>query len=86
VMGQAQEGPQPDGPLAQGFSGPGAGYGNQDQQPRGGTDLAPAAPNDADQPGYENPAAYEGDPQRRAAAFRATVQANLQRMRQGVPA
>lgn len=76
VMGQAQEPEQPDGPLAQGFSGPGSGYGNQN--------LAPRAENAADGPGYENPGAYDGDPQRyKAAAFRQAVQANLQRTREG---
>jgi hypothetical protein len=79
VMGKAQEPEQPDGPLPQGFSGPGSGYGNQQLAPRGDQDLAPAAPNTAAGPGYENDGAYDGDPRReqRAAAFRATVQANL---------
>jgi hypothetical protein len=80
--GRAQEGPQPAGPLAQGFSGPGPGYGNQDQIPRGGTDLAPAAPNDAAGSGYSNPGAYEGNPSggdrtARLRAFRTRVQAGL---------
>jgi hypothetical protein len=76
VMGKAQEPEQPDGPLAQGFSGPGSGFGNQN--------LAPRAENAADGPGYENQGAYDGDPQRyKAAAFRSRVQANLQRMREG---
>lgn len=84
VMGQAQEPEQPNGPLAQGFSGPGKGYGNQQTIPRGDQNLAPEAPNEAAGPGYENSGAYEGDPQRyKAAAFRNTVQANLAKLREG---
>jgi hypothetical protein len=41
--------------------------------------LAPAAPDTADQPGYSNAAADDGNPHHRAAAFRRTVQANLAR-------
>jgi hypothetical protein len=83
-MGPAQQGPQPSGPLAQGFSGPGPGYGNQDQVPPAQShaqDLAPAAPNTAAGPGYSNPGAYQGSPRGgdRTAAFRRTVQAGLAR-------
>jgi len=88
VAGQAQEGEQPAGPLAQGFSGPGTGYGNQNQQPRGGIDLAPTAPNMAAGPGYSNEDADQGNPHHKnpkAAAFRATVQANLRQRREMAP-
>jgi hypothetical protein len=85
VMGPSQEPPNPVGPLAQGFSGPGPGYGNQDQVPRGTTDLAPSAPDTAVQSGYSNPDAYQGAPQggEKVAAFRRIVQGNLQIMRAG---
>jgi hypothetical protein len=88
VAGQAQEGEQPAGPLAQGFSGPGTGLGNQNQQPRGGIDLAPTAPNMAAGPGYSNEDADQGNPHHKnpkAAAFRATVQANLRQRREMAP-
>ena len=80
VMGSAQEPPNPTGPLAQGFSGPGPGYGNQNQVPRGGGSAEiPPAVNTADQEGYSNEEAYQGAPQGgdRVAAFRRTVQGNL---------
>jgi hypothetical protein len=90
VVGAAQEGPQPGGPLAQGFSGPGQGFGNQDQQPRGDQNLAPVAPNTAGGPGYSNQAAEQGDPHHhanaRAAAFRERVQATLKQRREMQPA
>jgi hypothetical protein len=80
VMGQAQEPDQPDGPMPMGFSGAGEGYGNQN--------LAPRAPNAADEPGYENAGAYDGDPARyqngKAAAFRQIVQGNLAKRREGI--
>lgn len=81
VMGQPQEPPQPVGPPAMGFSGPGPGYTN--------INLAPRAPDQAARPGYSNPAADQGNPHHdgnRTAAFRAVVQANLQRMRERQPA
>jgi hypothetical protein len=65
-LGPAQEPPHENGPFTQTFSG---------RQP-GNIDLAPAAPNNADGPGYENPGAYPSD-MRRAQAFRARVQASL---------
>lgn len=69
VMGQPQQQPQPDGPFTQTFSG---------MHPEN-AELAPAAPNSADQSGYTNKDAYRGDPHGtdRLAAFRRTVQANL---------
>lgn len=88
VMGQPQEQPQPDGPVGQGFSGPGPGYTNENMQPSGGsTDLAPGAPDTAAQPGYSNRDAYNGDPRggdkvARRNAFRARVQAGLHRLAQ----
>lgn len=93
-MGPAQQGPQPSGPLGQGFSGPGPGYGNQDQVPptvSHAQDLAPAAPDAAAGPGYSNPGAYQGSPRgsdkvARMQAFRTTVGMNLQRMREGARA
>lgn len=72
IMGRPQEAPQPSGTFVQTYSG---------MHPENAL-LAPAAPNMADQPGYSNAQAYEGDPRRqeRLAAFRRTVQANVARM------
>jgi hypothetical protein len=82
--GPSQEGPQPTGPIGQGFSGPGPGYTNDDQRPRSGTDLAPAAPSMAAANGYSNPGAYPGGNRvARLQAFQATVQGRLALMRQG---
>lgn len=67
VMGQAQEPEHPSGPFTQTFSG---------RHP-GNIDLAPAAPNTAAGPGYENTEAYAGDPRRKMQAFRERVQAGL---------
>jgi hypothetical protein len=72
VMGRAQQQPQPDGPTVQTFSG---------MHPEN-AQLAPVAPNKADQSGYTNAQAYQGDPRggQRLAAFRSRVQANLRRV------
>lgn len=81
VAGNAQEPPQPDGPPAMGFSGPGKGYTN--------INLAPRAPNEAAGAGYSNAAADQGNPHHdsiRTEAFRAAVQASLRRMRERQPA
>jgi hypothetical protein len=76
VMGKSQQEATPDGAPAMGFSGPGKEYQN--------TNLAPRGPNAANQVGYSNPGAYQGDPSGgdRVAVFRRTVQGNLQRMRE----
>ena len=74
VVGRPQEAPQKDGPFTQTFSG---------RHPEN-TDLAPAAPNAAGGPGYENADAYQGDPRRQQAmAFRQRVQAGLASRRAG---
>ena len=72
VMGDPQQAPQPSGPFTNTFSG---------DHPENAS-LAPVAPNSADQPGYTNKDAYQGDPHGgdKLAAFRARVQAGLQRM------
>jgi len=72
VMGQPQQQPQPNGPTVQTYSG---------MHPEN-AQLAPTAPNSADQSGYTNRSAYSGDPRGndRLAAFRRTVQANLATM------
>jgi hypothetical protein len=72
VMGQPQRQPQPNGPAVQTFSG---------MHPEN-AQLAPAAPNKADQSGYTNAQAYQGDPRGndRLAAFRRRVQAGLVEM------
>jgi hypothetical protein len=72
VMGQPQRQPQPDGPTVQTYSG---------MHPEN-AQLAPVAPNSADQSGYTNRNAYQGDPHGndRLAAFRRVVQANLATM------
>jgi hypothetical protein len=72
VMGQPQQPPQPNGPTVQTFSG---------MHPEN-VQLAPAAPNQADQSGYTNRDAYRGDPRGgdRLAAFRRRVQAGLTEM------
>jgi hypothetical protein len=75
VMGKPQEKPQQSGPFTNTFSG------NHPEN----ADLAPVAPNSADQPGYSNKDAYKGDPSgndrvARLTAFRAVVQQNLSRM------
>lgn len=69
VMGKPQQPAQPSGPFTNTFSG--------DHQEN--ATLAPVAPNSADEPGYSNPAAYQGDPHAgaRQAAFRQRVQAAL---------
>jgi hypothetical protein len=48
-------------------------------------DLAPAAPNTAAGPGYQNQDAYQGDPMHKpqAMAFRRRVQAGLAAQRAG---
>ena len=75
VLGRPQEPPQRSGPMTQTFSG---------RHPEN-ADLAPAAPNTAGGPGYENTDAYQGDPQRyqQAMAFRRRVQASLAASRAG---
>jgi hypothetical protein len=72
VMGQPQQQPQPDGPTVQTYSG---------MHPEN-AQLAPAAPNTADQSGYTNRDAYRGDPRGgdRLAAFRRRVEAGLVQM------
>ncbi|MCW2929922.1 MAG: hypothetical protein JWM19_884 [Actinomycetia bacterium] len=75
VMGRPQQAPQANGPFTNTFSG------NHPEN----ADLAPVAPNSANQPGYSNKDAYKGDPSggdrvARLAAFRSTVQAGLARM------
>jgi hypothetical protein len=72
VMGRSQQQPQPDGPTVQTYSG----FHPENAQ------LAPVAPNKADQSGYTNAQAYQGDPRggQRLAAFRSRVQANLRRV------
>jgi hypothetical protein len=77
VVGKPQQPATPDGPPAMGFSGPGKEYQNNN--------LAPRGPNTANQPGYSNPDAYQGDPYGtdKVAAFRSRVQANLKLMREG---
>jgi hypothetical protein len=72
VMGQPQQPPQPDGPTVQTFSG---------MHPEN-AQLAPVAPNSADQSGYTNRDAYRGDPRGndRLAAFRRRVEAGLAQM------
>jgi hypothetical protein len=69
VLGTPQEPPQPGGPFTQTFSG---------RHPDNQT-LAPVAPDTADQSGYRNEDAYQGDPMHKpqAMAFRRRVQANL---------
>lgn len=69
VMGSPQQQPQPSGPFTNTFSG---------RHPEN-ADLAPVAPNKADEPGYSNKDAYSGDPHGgdRLAAFRQRVQAGL---------
>jgi hypothetical protein len=69
VMGKPQRPEQKDGPFTNTFSG---------DHPENAT-LAPAAPNTANQEGYSNPDAYDGDPRGgdRMASFRARVQASL---------
>jgi hypothetical protein len=75
VVGQPQEPPQPGGPMTQTFSG---------RHPEN-ADLAPAAPNTAAGPGYQNQDAYQGDPMHKpqAMAFRRRVQAGLAAQRAG---
>jgi hypothetical protein len=72
VMGRPQQQPQPDGPAVQTFSG---------MHPEN-AQLAPVAPNQADQGGYTNHSAYQGDPRGndRLAAFRRRVQAGMNQM------
>lgn len=72
VMGRPQEQPQPSGPFTQTFSG---------THPENAS-LAPSAPDQADQSGYTNQAASQGDPHQppRMAAFRNRVQAGLAQM------
>ena len=72
VMGRPQQAPQPSGPFTNTFSG------NHPEN----ADLAPAAPNEADRPGYSNREAYDGDPHGndRLAVFRRRVQAGLAQM------
>lgn len=74
VMGRPQRPPQKDGPFTNTFSG---------DHPENAT-LAPVAPNTANQPGYSNPDAYQGDPygSDRMAAFRRRVQAGIAAMEQ----
>jgi hypothetical protein len=69
VMGMSQRAPEPSGPFTNTFSG---------NHPENAV-LAPVAPNTADQSGYTNQRAYQGDQRGndRLAAFRRTVQANL---------
>jgi hypothetical protein len=79
VMGKPQRPEQPDGPFTQTFSG---------AHPENAT-LAPVAPNSANQPGYSNKPAYEGDrgtdrvASQRLAAFRARVQHGARAMAGG---
>jgi len=72
VMGRPQQQPQPDGPTVQTYSG---------MHPEN-AQLAPTAPNKADQSGYTNRDAYQGDPRGndRLAAFRRRVEAGLVQM------
>jgi hypothetical protein len=75
VMGMPQEQPRESGPFTQTFSG---------RHP-GNANLAPAAPNAADGPGYENRDAYAGDPRMRQQAFRQKVQASLLELEAAAP-
>jgi hypothetical protein len=77
VVGKPQRPPQPSGPFTNTFSG---------DHPENAT-LAPVAPSTAGQPGYSNPAAYQGNPGggdrvARRQAFRERVQASLATMRE----
>jgi hypothetical protein len=72
VMGRPQQAPQPSGPFTNTFSG------NHPEN----ANLAPVAPNDADQRGYSNREAYDGDPHGndRLAAFQARVREGMRKM------
>ena len=72
VMGQPQQAPQPSGPFTNTFSG---------NHPENAS-LAPVAPNNADQRGYSNREAYDGDPHGndRLAAFQARVREGMRKM------